>query len=67
MIRILLIAVCAIVVVVTGIVVWNATTQPEAPAAAVAPERQHYDLEAGQEMRPRLRRNEGEADGTSGN
>ena len=67
MIRLFIIAICAIVVVVTGIVVWNATTQPEAPAAAVAPERQHYDLEGGQEMRPRLRRNEGGADGTSGN
>lgn len=67
MIRILLIAVCAIVVVVIGIVVWNATTQPEAPAAAVAPERQHFDLEGGQEMRPRWGSNEGGADGTSGN
>ena len=67
MIRTLVIAICAVVVVVVGIVVWNATTQPEAPAAAVAPERQHYDLEGGQEMRPRWGRNEGGADGTSGN
>lgn len=67
MIRIVLIAVCAIVVVVIGVVVWNATTQPEAPAPTVAPERQHFDLEGGQEMRPRWGRNEGGADGTSGN
>ena len=44
-----------------------ATSQPEAPAATVVPERQHYDLEGGQEMRPRWGRNEGGADGTSGN
>lgn len=67
MIRILFIAVCAIAVVVTGIVIWNATTQPEAPAAAVTPERQHIDLEGGQEMRPRWGKSEGGADGTSGN
>lgn len=67
MIRIFLIAVCAIVVVVIGIVVWNVTTEPKAPAPAVALERQHFDLEGGQEMRPRWGRNEGGADGTSGN
>ena len=67
MIRVLIVAICAVVVVVVGIVVWNVTTQPEAPAATVAPERQHFDLEGGQEMRPRLRSNEGGADGTSGN
>ncbi|MCI5073404.1 hypothetical protein [Oricola sp.] len=67
MIRLFIIAICAVVVVVIGIVVWNVTTQPEAPTATVAPERQHYDLEGGQEMRPRLRSNEGGADGTSGN
>lgn len=50
MIRLFVIASCAIVVVVVGIVVWNVTTQPEAPAAAVTPERQHFDLEGGQEM-----------------
>ncbi len=66
MIRILVIASCAVVVVVVGIVVWNVTSQPEVPAAAAAPERQHFDLEDGQEMRPRLRSNEGGADGTSG-
>ncbi|MAA99378.1 MAG: hypothetical protein CMN87_06025 [Stappia sp.] len=67
MIRLFLIAICAVIVVVVGIVVWNVTTEPEAPAAAVAPDRQHYDLEGGQEMRPRWGRNEGGADGTSGN
>lgn len=69
MIRVLVIAVCVIVVVVIGIVVWNANTEPraQAPAAGAAPERQHYDLEGGQEMRPRLRSKEGGADGTSGN
>ena len=67
MIRLFIIAVCAIVVVVVGIVVWNVTTQPEAPAAAAAPERQHFDLEGGQEMRPRWGKSEGGADGTSGN
>ncbi|WP_223479816.1 hypothetical protein [Oricola indica] len=67
MIRKGLIAFCAIVVVVIGVVVWNATTQPEAPAAGAAPERQHFDLEGGQEMQPRWGRNEGGADGTSGN
>ncbi len=67
MIRLFLIAICAVVVVVVGIVVWNVTTEPEAPAAGAAPERQHYDLEGGQEMRPRWGRNEGGADGTSGN
>lgn len=66
MTRLFLIAICAIVVVVTGIVVWTTTTEPDAPAAT-APERQHYDLEGGQEMRPRWGRNEGGADGTSGN
>lgn len=65
MIRLLIIAICAVVVV--GIVVWNVTTEPEAPAATVAPERQHFDLEGGQEMQPRWGRNEGGADGTSGN
>lgn len=67
MIRFFVIASCTVVVVVIGVVVWNATTQPEAPAAAVAPERQHFDLEGGQEMRPRLRSSEGGVDGTSGN
>ena len=67
MIRILVIAICAVVVVVVGIVIWNATTEPETPAAAVAPERQHFDLEGGQEMRPRWGKSEGGADGTSGN
>lgn len=67
MTRLFIIAICAVVVVVVGIVVWNTTTEPDAPAATAAPERQHYDLEGGQEMRPRLRRNEGGADGTSGN
>lgn len=67
MIRILVIAICAVVVVVVGIVVWNTTTEPDAPAATVAPERQYYDLEGGQEMRPRWGRNEGGADGTSEN
>ena len=66
MIRLFIIAICAVVIVVVGIVVRNATTEPEAPAATAAPERQHYDLEGGQEMRPRLRSNEGGADGTSG-
>tara|TARA_Y100000815_G_scaffold199307_1_gene182844 strand:+ start:413 stop:616 length:204 start_codon:yes stop_codon:yes gene_type:complete len=66
-IRLFIIAICAIVVVVVGIIVWNATTVPEAPAATVAPERQHFDLEGGQEMQPRWGRNEGGADGTSGN
>ena len=64
MIRLFLIAICAVIVVVVGIVVCNVTTEPEAPAA---PDRQHYDLEGGQEMRPRWGRNEGGADGTSGN
>ena len=67
MIRLFVIAICAVVVVVVGIVVWNVTSQAEAPAATVAPKRQHYDLEGGQEMRPRWGRNEGGADGTSGN
>ena len=67
MIRLFIIAICAVVIVVVGIVVWNATTEPEVPAATVAPERQHYDLEGGQEMRPRWGKNEGGADGTSGN
>ncbi|WP_127524563.1 hypothetical protein [Mesorhizobium sp. Z1-4] len=67
MIRLFIIAICVVVVVVIGIVVWNATTEPEVPAATVAPERQHYDLEGGQEMRPRWGSNEGGADGTSGN
>jgi hypothetical protein len=66
-IRVLVIAVCVIVVVVIGIVVWNVTTEPEAPAATVAPELQHYDLEGGQEMRPRWGNSKGGADGTSGN
>jgi len=66
-IRVLIVAICAVVVVVVGIVVWNVTTQPEAPAATVAPERQHFDLEGGQEMRPRWSSNEGGADDTSGN
>ena len=57
MIRLFIIAICAVVVVVVGIVVWKTTTEPEAPAATVAPERQHYDLEGGQEMRPRWGRN----------
>jgi hypothetical protein len=48
-------------------VVWNVTSQPETPAAAAAPERQHFDLEDGQEMRPRWDSNKGGADGTSGN
>ncbi|WP_223479824.1 hypothetical protein [Oricola indica] len=65
--RFFIIAICAVVVFVVGIVIWNATTQPEAPAAAVAPERQHFDLEGGQEMRPRWGKSEGGADGTSGN
>ena len=38
MTRLFIIAICAIVVVVVGIVVWNVTTQPEAPAAAVTPD-----------------------------
>ena len=67
MIRILVIPICAVAIVVVGIVVWNATIQQEAPAAAVAPERQHFDLEGGQEMRPRWGSNEGGANGTSGN
>ncbi|WP_114391471.1 hypothetical protein [Notoacmeibacter marinus] len=67
MTRLFISAICAVVVVIIGIVVWNATTEPEAPAATAAPERQHYDLEGGQEMRPRWGRNEGGADGTSGN
>lgn len=67
MIRLFIIAICAVVVVVVGIVVWNVTIQPEGPAATVAPERQHFDLEGGQEMRPRWGSNEGGADGTSGN
>ena len=67
MIRLFIIAICAVVIVVVGIVVWNATTEPEVPAATVAPERQHFDLEGGQEMRPRWGRNEGGADGTTGN
>ena len=67
MIRLFIIAICAVVVVVVGIVVWKTTTEPEAPAATVAPERQHFDLEGGQEMRPRWGGNEGGADGTSGN
>ena len=69
MIRIFVIAVCVIVVVVIGITVWSVTIQPDspAPAATVAPERQHYDLEGGQEMRPRWGNSEGGADGTSGN
>ncbi|WP_025030997.1 hypothetical protein [Nitratireductor aquibiodomus] len=67
MIRLFIIAICAVVVVVIGIVVWNATTEPEVPASTVAPERQHYDFEGGQEMRPRWGSNEGGADGTSGN
>ena len=67
MIRLFIIAICAVVVVVVGIVVWNVTSQPEAPAATVVPERQHYDLEGGQEMRPRWGNSEGGADGTSGN
>lgn len=67
MIRLFIIAICVVVVVVIGIVVWNATTEPEVPAATVAPERQHYDLEGGQEMRPRWGSSEGGADGTSGN
>ncbi len=66
MIRVFVIAICAVVVVV-GIVVWETTTEPEAPTATVDPERQHFDLEGGQEMRPRWGRNEGGADGTSGN
>ena len=67
MIRLFIIAICAVVVVVVGIVVWNVTSQPEAPAATATPERQHFDLEGGQEMRPRWRSNEGGADGASGN
>ena len=68
MIRVLVIASCAAVaVVVVGIVVWNVTSEPKAPAAIVAPERQHFNLEGGQEMRPRWGSNEGAADGTSGN
>ena len=67
MIRLFIIAICAVVIVVVGIVVRNATTEPEAPAAAAAPERQHFDLEGGQEMRPRWGKTEGGADGTSGN
>lgn len=66
MIRLFIIAICAVVVVV-GVVVWNTTTEPEAPAATVAPERQHFDLEGGQEMRPRWGRSEGGTDGTPGN
>jgi hypothetical protein len=66
-IRLFIIASCAVVIVVIGVVVWNATTRPEAPAPAAAPERQHYDLEGGQEMRPRWDSNEGGADGKSGN
>tara|TARA_R100001129_G_scaffold159527_3_gene123744 strand:- start:23252 stop:23455 length:204 start_codon:yes stop_codon:yes gene_type:complete len=66
-IRLFIIVICAIVVAVVGIVVWNTTAEPEAPGAAVAPERQHFDLEGGQEMQPRWGRNEGGADGTSGN
>ena len=69
MIRVLVIAVCVIVVVVIGITVWSVTIQPDspAPAATVAPKRQHFDLEGGQEMRPRWGSKEGGADGTSGN
>lgn len=67
MIRLFIIAICAVVVVTVGIVVWNVTREPEAPAAAVVPERQHFDLEGGQEMRPRWGKSEGGADGTSGN
>ena len=67
MIRLFIIAICAVVVVVVGIVVWKTTTEPEAPAATVAPERQHFDLEGGQEMRPRWGKNEGGANGKSGN
>ena len=67
MIRLFIIAICAVVVAVTGIVVWTTTTEPDAPAATVAPERQHYDLEGGQAMRPRWGSKEGGADGTSGN
>lgn len=66
MTRLFIIAICAVVVVV-GVVVWNTTTEPEAPAATVAPERQHFDLQGGQEMRPRWGRSEGGADGTPGN
>jgi hypothetical protein len=66
-IRIFVIASCAVAVVLVGIVVWNVTSQPETPAAAAAPERQHFDLEDGQEMRPRWDSNKGGADGTSGN
>lgn len=67
MIRLFIIAICAVVVVTVGIVVWNVTKEPEAPAAAAARERQHFDIEGGQEMRPRWGSNEGGADGTSGN
>ena len=67
MIRRFIIAICAVVVVVVGIVVWNATTQPDTPAPAVLPAQQPYDLKGGQEMRPRWGKSEGGADGASGN
>lgn len=67
MIRLFILAMCAIVVVTVGIVVWNVTREPEAAAAADVPERQHFDLEGGQEVRPRWGSNEGGADGTCRN
>lgn len=65
--KILIIVVCAVVVAASAsIVIWNVTGRLEAPApvATGVPKRQHFDLEGGQQMKPRWGEAEGEADGT---
>lgn len=69
MIRIVILIVCAVFVVTIGVVVWNVWSAPKStePVEAEAPQRQHYDLEGGQEMRPRWGKSEGGADAADRN